>query len=266
MEQVSKRVEESSGSHNWTHNSPFEYSQPPPKPVSPKLPLLLLAAELSGGKLLQADSPQCSTAVGALPPVWRYQRFCRFLPINVSQRHPSLPVLLLNSYLGTHHLMSQLLQHPFCGHWQTHSCPDGVLIHNAAAKIIPQPGFLFTHLAGSFSFSYQTINWPSLSRTLPLYCSFYSASKGQLSHLNSPQFLLLLITCQLCSLLRLCHIFEKVYVKHYFVVASQPVPRNTFWSKKNFQQICLSWVLVAVCDVLLFRLMLQDRTCATSET
>lgn len=128
--------------------------------------------------------------------------------------------------------MSQLLQHPFCGHWQTHSCPDGVLIHNAAAKIIPQPGFLFTHLAGSFSFSYQTINWPSLSRTLPLYCSFYSASKGQLSHLNSPQFLLLLITCQLCSLLRLCHICEKDSLKHCFFVAFQPVPRNTFWPKK----------------------------------
>lgn len=204
MEQVSRRVEKSHGSHSWTHNSPFEYSQPTPNPMTPNLPLLLLAAELFAGKLLQADSHQGSTAVRALPAVWRYQRFCRFLPINISQRHPSLPVLLLNSYLGSHHLMSQLLQHPFPGHWQTHSCPDSVLIHNAAAaKIIPQPNFLFTHLAGSFSFSYQTINWPSLSRTLPLYCSFYSASKGQLSHLNSPQLLLLLITCQLCSLLRL---------------------------------------------------------------
>lgn len=110
------------------------------------------------GNFFRLIPTSCSTAVRDLPVVWMYQRFCRFLPINISQMQPvslsylSLPVLLLNSYLGSHRLMSQLLQHPFPGHWQTHSCPDGVLIHNAAAEIIPQPGFLFTHPHGSFSF------------------------------------------------------------------------------------------------------------------
>lgn len=197
------------------------------------------------GNFFRLMPTSCSTAVRALPAVWMYHRFYRFLPINISQTHLSLPVLLLNSYLGSHRFTSQLLQHPFPGHWQTHSCPDGVLIHNAAAEIIPQPGFLFTHLPGSFSLLYQTINWSSLSRTLPPYCSFYSVSKSQLSHLNSPQFLLLLITCQLCSVSwnSLSHL-SKVSVKHYFVAAPQPVPRNTFWPKKIFcQQICLSWAL-----------------------
>lgn len=44
--------------------------------------------------------------------------------------------MLLNSYLGFHHLTSQLLQNPFPDHWQAQLCPDGVLIHDATVEII----------------------------------------------------------------------------------------------------------------------------------
>lgn len=75
--------------------------------------------------------------------------------------------------------MSQLLRHPFPGHWQTQSCPDGVLIHNAAAGIIPSSHTLLSFCSSSSSFSllYQTSNRSSLSRTLPPYCSFHSDQK-----------------------------------------------------------------------------------------
>lgn len=174
---------------------------------SPRHHTFLCCFWLLKGNFFRLIPTSCSAAVRALPAVRMHQRFSRFCPINTSQMHLSLPVLLLNSYLGSHHLMSQLLQHPFPGHWQTHSCPDGVLIHNAAAEIIPQPGFLFTHLPGSSSFSYQTINWPSLSRTLPPYCSFIKVNSHTWT-VHSSCFYSSLANF-VVSLETLCHICEK---------------------------------------------------------
>lgn len=151
---------------------------------SPASPLLLMA-ELSGANLLQAKMhPEPCLLCGCT--------FCRFLPIIVSQAHLSLSALLLNSYLGSHQLMSQLLQHPFSVHWQIQSCPDGILIHKAAAEIIPQSHTSLSFCSSSNSFSCYT-KQPVLTFK---DSSPYSTSKGQLTHLNSPQFLCPLITCQ----------------------------------------------------------------------
>lgn len=95
------------------------------------------------------------------------------------------------------------------------------------------PAWLSFHSSFWLLFLFISKNWPSLSRTLPPYCSFYSASKGQLSHLNSPQFLLLFITCQFCSVSwdSLSHLWESV-CKTLLCCTPQPLPRNIFWPKK----------------------------------
>lgn len=166
-----------------------------------------------------------------LPALWMYTGFCRFLPIIISQEHLSLSGMLLNSYLGSHHLMSQLLWHPFPGHWQTQSCPDGVLIHDAAADIIPSSHTLLSFCSSSsfFSLLYQTSKRSSLSRTLPPYCSFYSDQKvnshTQIGHSPCRHWSLANFSMRcLCSVsephLRIC---EKVSVKlqYHFVAAPQ---------------------------------------------
>lgn len=213
------------------------------------------------GNFFRLISTNRSTAVRALPVVWMYQRFCRFLPINISQTHLSLPVLLLNSYLGSHRLMSQLLQHPFPDHWQTHSCPDGVLIHNAAAEITPHPGFLFTHFPGSFSFLYQAtgLHFQGLFHLIAHFIQHPKVNSHTWT-VHSSCFYSSLANF-VVSLETLCHICEKVSVKPCFVAPLNLSPEIPSDQKKSCQRTFLSWALVVISDVLLLRLIWQERTC-----
>lgn len=192
------------------------------------------------GNFFKLIPTNCSTAVRALPVVWMYRRFCRFLPINISQMHLSLPVLLLNSYLGSHRPMSQLLQHHFPDHWQTHSCPDGVLIHDAAADTIPQPGFLFTHLPGSFSFSYQRtgLHFQGLFHLIAHFIQHPKVNSHTWT-VHSSCFYSSLANFAV-SLETLCHICEKVSVEHYFVAPLNLSPETPSGQKKSCQQTFLS--------------------------
>lgn len=113
------------------------------------------------------SEPSAGWSIGNLPAPQTYLAFCIVLPINISQMHLSLPAMLLYTYLGSYHLMSQLLQHPFS--WSlTNSvlpwwCIDPQCCcrdHSVASH------FLFAHLPSSFSLSYQS---PGLHFQGPLH-------------------------------------------------------------------------------------------------